>query len=37
MALLEYHKRFLDDYLHSGYIDEGDFNNLRKEVDRKIV
>ena len=37
MALLEYHKRFLEEYLRSGYIDENDYFILRKEIDRKIV
>lgn len=34
---MEYHKRFISEYKHKGYIDDGDYEVLRKDIDRKIV
>lgn len=37
VSVLEYHKRFISEYKHKGYIDDGDYEILRKDIDRKIV
>lgn len=37
VSVLEYHKRFISEYRHKGYIDDDDYEFLRKDVDRKIV
>jgi len=37
VSVLEYHKKFLAEYRSKGYIDDNDYETLRKEVDRKIV
>lgn len=36
-ALLQHQKNFLTDYKNKGYLDDGDYANLRKDMDRKIV
>jgi hypothetical protein len=37
IAILEHYKRFIYDYMTKGYIDEVDFQALRKDIDRKII
>lgn len=36
-AILEHHKKFLNQYKDKGYIDESDYNNLRNKLDKKMM
>mmetsp|Transcript_1291 Transcript_1291/g.190 ORF Transcript_1291/g.190 Transcript_1291/m.190 type:complete len:87 (+) Transcript_1291:434-694(+) len=37
VSVLEYHKRFISEYKHKGYIDDASYEEIRKGIDRKIV
>lgn len=36
-SLLETQKRFLNEYKGNGYIDEGDYNEIRKKIDLRVM
>ena len=37
ITILEHYKHFIIDYKNKGYIDDADYAQLRKDIDRKMV
>jgi hypothetical protein len=37
ITILEHYKHFIMDYKNKGYIDDADYAQLRKDIDRKMV